>query len=108
MGGWQVQLRKGVAELAVLALLRARESYGLEIMRRANAGGELVAEGALYPLLSRLEREGKLATRWALDDAPHPRKFYRLTTDGETSLAAMSSAWIAFRTAMSALVEVEP
>ena len=105
---WQVQLRKGAAELAVLSLVRDRERYGVEILARANADGEIVTEGALYPLLSRLERDGKLATRWVVDGSPHPRKFYRLTSEGEGTLAAMTSAWTRFRTAVSAIVETCP
>ena len=102
---WCSQLRKGAAELAVLSLLDVRERYGLQILEAANGCGEIVAEGALYPLLSRLERDGKLAARWSLDDGPHPRKYYRLTPDGRATRAAMADAWIAFRTAMAEIVE---
>ena len=102
---WCSQLRKGAAELAVLSLVDARERYGLQILEAANGGGEIVAEGALYPLLSRLERDGKLCARWAMDDGPHPRKYYTLTPDGRATREAMTAAWIAFRTAMSDIVE---
>lgn len=105
---WCSQLRKGAAELAVLSLLEARERYGLQILEAANAGGEIVAEGALYPLLSRLERDGKLAARWSLEDGPHPRKYYRLTPDGRAMRAAMAEAWTTFRTAMTDIVESRP
>lgn len=102
---WCSQLRKGAAELAVLSLVDGRERYGLQLLEAANAGGEIVAEGALYPLLSRLERDGKLAARWVVGDGPHPRKYYRLTADGRATRDAMTSAWIAFRTAMADIVE---
>ena len=105
IGPWQAQLRKGAAELVVLSILRGAERYGLEILERANRAGGVVTEGALYPLLSRLEKEGKLASRWTVEEGPHPRKYYRLTDDGAALLAAMTDAWVAFRAAMTEIVE---
>ena len=102
---WQAQLRKGAAELVVLALLRGGDRYGAEILARANRAGGVVTEGALYPLLSRLEKEGKLASRWVVEGGPHPRKYYRLTDEGVALLAAMTDAWVAFRAAMTEIVE---
>ena len=52
-----------------------------------------------------LRREGKLVSRWVTDGAPHPRKFYRLAKDGIGLHAAMTEAWVAFRKAMTAIVE---
>jgi len=103
---WSAQLRKGAAELVVLSILAGGEDrYGLQILEKANGGGDIVSEGALYPLLSRLEKDGKLVSHWVLDDGPHPRKFYRLTRQGAEALPAMTAAWIKFRTAMSGIVE---
>ena len=104
---WQTQLRKGAAELVVLSIVGGGERYGLQIFKRANLGGEIVTEGALYPLLNRLERDGKLVSRWVVDDGPHPRKYYRLTDEGMALLAAMTEAWVAFRTTMSDIVEAD-
>jgi PadR family transcriptional regulator PadR len=102
---WLAQLRKGAAELVVLAIVGRSECYGLQILEKANAAGDIVSDGALYPLLNRLEKDGKLSSRWVTDDSTHPRKYYRLTKEGTSTLAAMQSAWIAFRTAMSGVVE---
>ena len=103
---WQAQLRKGAAELLVLAVLRDGERYGLQVLDAANQAGGIISEGALYPLLNRLEREGKLAARWSFDEgASHPRKYYSLTADGSHLLAAMRQHWIEFRTAMTSFVE---
>lgn len=104
--GWQTQLRKGAAELVVLAALDGAERYGLQILEVTGGGGGVLSEGALYPLLNRLEREGKLTARWSFDEgAAHPRKYYRLSADGEALLRAMRPAWIEFRSAISAIVE---
>jgi len=104
--GWQAQLRKGASELVVLAVLADGERYGLQILEAANGPGGLIAEGALYPLLNRLEREGKIIARWSLDDgARHPRKYYRLSPAGEGLLAEMCVIWVEFRTNMEKVVE---
>lgn len=105
IGPWQAQLRKGAAELVVLATLRDGERYGVQILERTNRAGDIVTEGALYPLLSRLEKEGKLRSRWVTEDGPHPRKYYALTETGAALLQAMSDAWVRFRTAMTDVVE---
>ena len=107
IASWQAQLRKGAAELVVLSIVGGGERYGAEIFERANQAGDIVAEGALYPLLNRLERDGKLASRWALDCGPRPRKYYHLTAEGEVLLAAMTAGWVAFRTAMTTIVEAD-
>lgn len=106
VGSWQAQLRKGAAELLALSVLADGELYGLQVLEAANASGEIVSEGALYPLLNRLEREGKIAARWSFDEgAPHPRKYYSLTPEGVRLLQAMRTVWRDFRTAMTAVVE---
>lgn len=102
---WLAQLRKGAAELVVLAIVGRAECYGLQILEQANLAGDIVSDGALYPLLNRLEKDGKLASRWVTDDGSHPRKYYRLTAEGAETLAAMKTAWVSFRTAMSGVVE---
>jgi PadR family transcriptional regulator PadR len=104
---WQSQLRKGAAEMVVLASLRDGERYGLQILEAVGGVGGIVSEGSLYPLLNRLERDGKLIARWSMDDpaSAHPRKYYRLSPDGAALLAAMRPAWAEFRTAMASILE---
>lgn len=107
--GWQTQLRKGAAELVVLAILGRGELYGLQILEQSGAAGEVISDGALYPLLNRLEREGKLASRWSLDEGvSHPRKYYRLTSDGEALLSEMRLVWAEFRNTITSIVEAKP
>jgi PadR family transcriptional regulator PadR len=104
--GWQTQLRKGAAELVVLAVLDGAERYGLQILEAAGGAGGVVSEGSLYPLLNRLERDGKLTARWSFDEgAAHPRKYYRLSADGEALLKTMRPLWTEFRGAIAAIVE---
>ena len=80
---WEVQLRKGTLELAILAALWNGRLYGLEILRHLESASDLiVAEGTVYPLLTRLKSLGLLTSQWVESDAGHPRKYYELTPAG--------------------------
>jgi PadR family transcriptional regulator PadR len=103
---WQTQLRKGAAELVVLSLLRGGERYGLAILDAAGGSGGVLSDGTLYPLLARLEREAKVEARWTLaDDAKIPRKYYRLTAEGERLVAEMQPLWHEFSAFVTGAVE---
>lgn len=95
--GWQAQLRKGAAELVVLSLLVGGERYGLEILEQAGGSGGVLSDGTLYPLLTRLEREGKVEARWVMvEEAKIPRKYYRLSAAGEALVGEMQRLWHEF------------
>src|SRR5271157_5193807 len=80
---WEVQLRKGSLELAILAALWGGRLYGLEILRHLESGSDLVvAEGTIYPLLTRLRTLGLVESEWVESDSGHPRKYYSLTVAG--------------------------
>lgn len=104
---WKSQLRKGTTEFAVLLVLEDRELYGLAILDViTNIQGLAIAEGTIYPLLNRLQREGKIEARWVEDDASsHPRKYYRLTSQGTQILGEMKSIWKEFQHNLNALRE---
>ena len=88
---WERQIKKGWLELAILASLRTEELYGLEILRRLEEATDLVvAEGTVYPILSRLKAEGLVETKWVEGDAGHPRKYYWLTSAGRSRATAMA------------------
>ncbi|MBV8948748.1 MAG: PadR family transcriptional regulator, partial [Solirubrobacterales bacterium] len=74
------QLRRGVLEFCVLALLQSDDRYGLELVRALSEGTGLVTtEGTLYPLLGRLRREGAVETTWRESPSGPPRRYYRIT-----------------------------
>lgn len=104
---WKIQLRKGAAELAVLSLLAEGEMYGIEMLEAFRARPEIgIADSTIYPLLNRMQREGRLRSRWAPDlGAGPPRKYYQLTKDGLRALAAMRPEWRAFQLQLNELVE---
>ena len=109
LSGWKTQLRKGAAELAVLATLDRQESYGLELLDRLQAAGSLeLSEGSIYPLLNRLQKEGKIRGRWVEDpEAAHPRKYYGLTPAGRALLAEMLAEWSQFEAGMRQILGEE-
>lgn len=95
------QLRRGVLEYCVLALVRDRELYGFELARALGEAEALVtSEGTLYPLLARLRKERLVSTTWRESDAGPPRRYYRLTEAGREALAGFSLEWAQFRTAV--------
>jgi PadR family transcriptional regulator, regulatory protein PadR len=102
---WEVQLRKGSLELAILASLWSGRLYGLEILRRLESDSDLiVAEGTVYPLLSRLKALGLLASEWVESDSGHPRKYYRLTPAGRHRALEMARIWARFSASLSDLL----
>lgn len=103
---WEVQLRKGSLELAILAALWQGPLYGLEILRTLESGSEIVVvEGTVYPLLTRLRSLGLVASEWVESDSGHPRKYYRLTEAGRQRAVSMSRIWSRFSTSMARLLE---
>lgn len=103
---WEAQLRKGCLEMAILASLWETRLYGLEILRALSERSELdVAEGTLYPILSRLKSEGLLESEWVEADAGHPRKYYWLTGTGRLRAKEMASAWNEFADKLAVLIK---
>ena len=99
------ELRRGVLEHCVLAVMRQKESYAFEIVRiLSGAGGLVTSEGTIYPLLSRLRRDGLVTTTWRESEAGPPRRYYRLTGDGQRALDAFVRDWTRFRDAVDALL----
>ena len=101
------QLRRGVLEFCVLALLREGERYSFDLVRAlGEADGLVTSEGTLYPLLGRLRREGMVQSTWRESAAGPPRRYYRVTNEGETALRAFASQWARFRDSVDTLLEL--
>lgn len=99
------QFRKGAVELAILALLHSGEAYGGEIVERlAGHPGLAISAGTVYPLLSRLKRAALIDSAWRESPVGPPRKYYSLTTEGQTEFAAMALAWDGVTAAMDDLL----
>jgi PadR family transcriptional regulator, regulatory protein PadR len=103
---WLAQVRRGVAEQCVLALLTRGEMYGFELARELGARGRIIgSEGTLYPLLARLRRNGFVETSWRESNAGPPRRYYHLTSDGELALASFKKQWRGFRDAVDEILD---
>lgn len=106
LASWQSQVRKGAAELVVLNLLARAPRHGSAILDCVSGG--IISEGTLYPLLARLEREGKISGRWVVEDhSRSPRKVYHVLRAGEEMLTAMNQFWHEFSQLVSASIEGE-
>jgi PadR family transcriptional regulator PadR len=99
------ELRRGILEYCVLAVIRRNESYAYEIVRVLSDAGSLVtSEGTIYPLLSRLRRDGLVQTTWRESESGPPRRYYRLTGEGQRALGEFVLDWSSFRDAVDRVV----
>ena len=90
-----VQLRKGVLDMCVLALLERRDGYAYDIASRlADAIG--MGEGTIYPLMRRMQTDGLVKTYLEESSSGPPRKYYQLTKAGHAALAAQKTEWNVF------------
>lgn len=103
--GRRSQLLRGVLDLCLLAVVEDEPAYGYEMTKRLHSRGlSMVGEGSIYPLLGRLERDGLVDTYRAASNGGPPRKYYRLTQEGERALTAGVSEWRAARDAVDAVL----
>jgi len=100
------QLKKGVLDLLVLALLDSRDRYGFELVERISKRID-IAERTVYPLLKRLRDEEMVASYLQESNKGPPRKYYCLTDKGRTTLAGLKSEWFAMNAAVNQLLEEE-
>lgn len=98
------QIRRGIAEYCLLALLAREERYGFDLARTLGDAGLVAGEGTVYPLLSRLAAAGRVRTTWRESTAGPPRKYYALTPAGVRALGQFRAEWAQFRDAVDALL----
>jgi PadR family transcriptional regulator, regulatory protein PadR len=99
----QIQLKKGVLELCVLALLSRGDSYAYEIASKLSDGIGM-GEGTIYPLMRRMQSDGLVKT-YLVESASGPsRKYYKLTAAGRTAYEAQKKEWAAFESAVRTIV----
>ena len=98
----RLELRRGSLVLAVLAALR-QERYGYTLRRELAHAGLEIDEGALYPLLRRLEAQGLLTSQWREEERRNKR-FYRLSDDGAALLADLTGEWRAINETLNRLL----
>ena len=102
---WTTQLRKGVLELCILNIVGQSRMYGYDIVKHLRGlNGLVISEGTIYPILSRLKRDGLVRT--SLEESPEgpARKYYELTRRGEQLRDDMNSYWSLLASGISDLM----
>ena len=105
------ELKRGSAELMILAMLEDRPRHGYEIAKLIDdrSGGVLRFHVAsLYPMLYRMERRGWIEGKWVEKAGSRRRRFYRLTTHGKGVLAEQRSSWHELLTALHRVAGLDP
>ena len=102
------QMRRGTLQYCVLALLASEERYGFDLVRGlADVDGMVTSEGTMYPLLSRLRRDGLVESSWRESPSGPPRRYYRTTSAGRAALDEFRHEWSRFRDAVDTFVGEE-
>ncbi|HUH25533.1 MAG TPA: PadR family transcriptional regulator [Flavobacterium sp.] len=89
----KAQMRKGILEFCILSLLKDKDCYTSEILDMLKDAKLLVVEGTVYPLLTRLKNDELLSYRWEESTSGPPRKYYRLTAQGDLFLKELAVTW---------------
>jgi PadR family transcriptional regulator PadR len=88
-----VAIRKGLLEFLILKIVAADKVYVADILDRLSDTDFATQEGTLYPLLSKMRRDGLLDYEWQESDAGPPRKYYELTAKGKSQLGELNDYW---------------
>ena len=100
------QLRRGALEYCVLALMRDEPRYAYDLVTALGHHHALVtSEGTIYPLLSRLRRDGLVLIEDRESTTGPPRRYYRLSRAGARALETFTSEWVDFRSAVDSLID---
>ncbi len=86
-------IRKGLLEFLILKIVSVDKVYVADILKRLSDTEFATQEGTLYPLLSKMRRDGLVDYEWQESDAGPPRKYYELTAKGKSQLAELNDYW---------------
>ena len=86
-------IRKGLLEVLILKIVAAEKVYAADILKRLRDTEFATQEGTLYPLLSKMRREGSVEYEWKESEAGPPRKYYKLTRHGQEQLDELNQYW---------------
>jgi PadR family transcriptional regulator PadR len=87
------QMRKGVLELCILAIIARQDAYASDIITKLKEARLIVVEGTLYPLLTRLKNDGLTVYRWEESKSGPPRKYHQITEPGLKYLSELINGW---------------
>jgi len=99
----QIQLKKGVLELCVLAMLSRQESYAYEICSTLS-GAVGMGESTIYPLMRRMQKDGLVKSHLVETSSGPSRKYYRLTETGRQVFESQKRDWVSFTAAVNGIL----
>ncbi len=103
---WSTQVRKGMLEFCILNVISGKSLYGYDIVRTLrDIEGLVISEGTIYPILSRLKREGLVGTTIKESREGPPRKYYELTKAGQEMLNRMIGYWRSIKVGTDAVIK---
>ena len=103
------QLLHGVLDMCLMSIISEEASYGYEMVRKLrNRGLDLASEGSIYPLLSRLQRQGMIEGYLVQSSEGPARKYYRMTDQGRGALGRWENDWSGFRNSVDAVLTGGP
>jgi transcriptional regulator len=107
----RIEILQGTLDLLILRTLVFAPQHGQGIARSIQQHSDdvlLVDHGSLYPALQRLEAQGLIEAEWGVSENNRKARFYTLTKAGRKRLAAETSQWQRFVSAMGRVLEAEP
>ena len=96
-------IRKGLLEFLILRIISGDKVYVADMLQRLSDTEFATQEGTLYPLLSKLRRDGLVDYEWQESDVGPPRKYYRLTAKGRNQLGELDEYWKAINATIGQL-----
>lgn len=99
------QMRKGILEYIILWIISDWDIYWAEIINILKSGDLIVAEGTIYPLLSRLKTDNLINYYWVESESGHPRKYYNLTQEGIDMLILMEKNWLDIKNSIKKILK---
>ena len=102
----KAQLRKGTLEFCVLLIISEGKVYTSDILSKLKKSDLIVVEGTIYPLLSRLRKSELVEYEWIESKAGPPRKYYSLTSKGQSMLKELVKSWKKMTTSLTSLLKI--
>ncbi|MBP6961997.1 PadR family transcriptional regulator [Candidatus Saccharibacteria bacterium] len=85
----QDQIVRGMLYFAVLATLEHKESYGAQLLVKLEGTPFETKAGTLYPLMSRMQDQGLISSRWVIQKGKPPMRYYTITGEGQEKLQSL-------------------
>lgn len=103
--GHTSQLLHGVLDMCLLSIIDEEASYGYEMVKKLRDRGlDLASEGSIYPLLSRLQKQGIIEGYLVQSSEGPARKYYRMSNQGKEVLGQWLGEWSEFRNSVDAVL----